>query len=80
MPSKPLPLNREDAARYLRDEFGFRCKPVTLAKYATLGGGPKFRKAGRYPVYDIPDLDEWAKNCFSAHVSSTSELHKDKAA
>jgi hypothetical protein len=68
------PLNREEAARYLRDNYGFRCKTATLAKYATLGGGPKFRKAGRYPTYALEDLNAWAEDRLSDKVSSTSEL------
>lgn len=58
-PSEPL-LTREAASRHLLDRWGISRKPVTLAKLATIGGGPRFRKAGRTPLYDRRDLDAWA--------------------
>ncbi len=78
--SKPRPLSREEASRHLRDTFGIKCKVATLAKLATVGGGPKFRKAGRYPIYSVEDLDAWAEARLSAKVGSTSELGKGRAA
>jgi excisionase family DNA binding protein len=42
----------------------------TLEKMRTAGGGPRFRKHGRYVRYHIDDLDEWSDE----HVkTSTSE-------
>ncbi len=32
----------------------------TLEKMRTLGGGPKYRKHGRYVRYHIDDLDAWS--------------------
>jgi len=32
----------------------------TLEKMRTTGGGPLFRKHGRYVRYHIDDLDEWS--------------------
>ena len=32
----------------------------TLEKMRTVGGGPKYRKHGRYVRYHIHDLDEWS--------------------
>jgi hypothetical protein len=31
-----------------------------MAKLAVVGGGPLSRKAGRFPLYEIADLDTWA--------------------
>ena len=35
---------------------------TTLAKLACVGGGPCFRKAGRWPLYSPADLDAWARD------------------
>ncbi len=32
----------------------------TLEKMRTIGGGPRFRKHGRYVRYHIDDLDGWS--------------------
>ena len=67
-------FNRREASDYLLKRYGLRAKPTTLAKYATIGGGPPFRRAGRFPVYDTDDLDAWAQRRVSPRVSSTCEL------
>ena len=66
--------NRNEASEYLLHHFGIHAMPGTLAKYASLGGGPAFRKAGRFPVYEEADLDAWAVARLSKRVRSTSEL------
>jgi len=46
----------------------------TLEKMRTAGGGPRFRKHGRYVRYHIDDLDTWS----SVHgKNSTSEADED---
>ena len=42
----------------------------TLEKMRTVGGGPRFRKHGRYVRYHIDDLDEWSAERLK---TSTSE-------
>jgi len=76
MQSQPvLPnMRRADAARYIRETHGIPCAPTTLAKYAVLGGGPAFRKAGKFPIYSRDDLDTWAHSRISKPVHSTSAL------
>jgi hypothetical protein len=69
----PLFLRREDAARCLQNKFGLRCAKQTLAKLAVIGGGPKFRLAGRTPLYAPLDLDGWAESKISGPRLSTSE-------
>src|SRR5262245_52904272 len=54
-------LRRSDAAVYITERYGFPCSRQWLAKLAVGGGGPTFRKAGRYPIYDPADLDLWAE-------------------
>ena len=68
---KPL-LRRSQAAQYVVDNFGFPLAAKTLAKMAVTGGGPPFRRAGRFPLYDPIDLDEWAEKKIGPLQSSTS--------
>lgn len=69
-------LRRTQAATYIHDKYGFgTCD--TLAKLACVGGGPKFRKLGRFPVYTIEDLEAWVHSKMSEPVSSTSELNNE---
>ena len=70
-------LRRADAARYIREAYGIPCAPTTLATYAVLGGGPAFRKAGKFPIYSRDDLDAWANRRLGRRVYSTSELIDD---
>ena len=67
-------LRRAEAATYIQTKWGYPCSPRTLAKYAVTGGGPPFRKAGRYPLYHPDDLDGWIAGKLSDPVTSTSEL------
>lgn len=66
-------LRRHQAAAYLQKRYG-AFTVETLAKLASVGGGPKFRRMGRLPLYTQRDLDDWARSRMSPPVSSTSEL------
>jgi hypothetical protein len=66
-------LRREAAAEYIKKKWGLPCSSKTLAKLAVVGGGPVFRKSGRYPIYTFDDLDEWVQSRISKPVRSTSE-------
>ena len=71
-------MRREQAAEYLLGRYkAFTAE--TLAKLASVGGGPTFRKLGRFPVYTRDDLDAWAVSRLSAPVSSTAELRGQRA-
>jgi hypothetical protein len=65
-------MRRADAARYVRENHGIPCAAATLAKLASVGGGPAFRRAGRFPIYARDDLDAWARSRLSERVHSTS--------
>jgi len=65
-------LRRKEAANYVRQKFGMPCSNNWLAKLACEGGGPAFRKAGRFPLYDPADLDAWATARIGPKLSSTS--------
>jgi hypothetical protein len=67
-------LRRIAAAKYIQDRYGLRCSKQTLAKLATIGGGPIFRSAGRTPLYAPKDLDEWALSRIGKPRTSTSVL------
>ena len=72
--SVPHNMRRADAAKYIREAHGIPCAPATLAKYACLGGGPPFRKAGKFPIYARDELDAWALNRLGEPMRSTSEF------
>jgi hypothetical protein len=63
-------MRRADAARYIRETYAIPCVATTLAKYACVGGGPPFRKAGKFPIYSRADLDAWARQRLGMLVRS----------
>ena len=67
-------VRRHKASRYLNDAWGISRTPKTLAKLAVVGGGPAFRKDGRFPLYETDALDAWAREQLSEPVRSTAEL------
>ncbi len=73
------PLRRSEAAIYLLETHGIRRTVGTLAKLAVVGGGPRFRVAGRTPLYTTDDLDAWVDSILSPPVGSTSELRQYRA-
>jgi hypothetical protein len=67
-------LRRTAASEYILEKWGLSYKPTTLAKLATLGGGPRFAHIGRWPVYTLTDLDDWVEARRSPLKASTSDL------
>jgi len=74
IPGDPDVLLRREALAVALQEAGFPTSYATLATLATRGGGPKFRKFGRYPLYRWADALDWTQSRLSPVVSSTSEL------
>jgi len=72
MDVSPLYLRRAGAAQYVRERWGAPCSAKWLAKLAVVGGGPQFRRIGRFPVYSRADLDEWIEAKITAPRRSTS--------
>ncbi len=64
-------INREQAADYLTGQ-GLPVAKGTLQKLATIGGGPAYRRFGKYAVYLTADLDTWAAQKLSSPRHSTS--------
>jgi hypothetical protein len=74
------PLRRAEASEYLRARYGIDHSPQYLAKLAITGGGPRFHKVRRTPIYLISYLDEYAQANTSPPVRSTSELRAIRCA
>ena len=70
-------LRRDKAADFLQANYGFGTVE-TLAKLACIGGGPRFRKLGRFPVYTADDLQAWAMARLSDPVASTAEYAEQR--
>ncbi len=66
-------LNRCEASDYLRDVYGIQLAPATLAKMITTGGGPRYFKANRSPLYPLDELDAWARRRLGPLRSSSSD-------
>jgi hypothetical protein len=66
-------LRRTEAADYVQERWGYPLSPRTLAKLACIGGGPTFRRASRFPLYDKGDLDAWIRAKLTRPVRSTTE-------
>jgi hypothetical protein len=66
-------FRRMASSKYIWDTWGVSYAPSTLAKLAVIGGGPPFRRVGRFPVYSKDDLDDWVRSKLSVPMRSTSE-------
>ncbi|WIJ24987.1 hypothetical protein [Devosia sp. RR2S18] len=66
-------MRRKEAAGYLFETHGVPVAVATLAKMATVGGGPSITYFGRIPLYATEDLDAWAAEKLSRPVRSTAE-------
>lgn len=65
-------LDRNEASAYLAAR-GLRVSRNTLQKWATVGGGPLYRRFGNKAVYLPADLDTWIESKLTAPRASTSE-------
>jgi len=72
-------LRRDQVPAYLAEHHGIPIAKATLAKLATIGGGPPMQYAGRIPLYPVDALDTWAQSRLSATVRSTSEKPRPEA-
>ena len=66
-------LDQDQASRYLEEKRGLTIAPKTLGKLRVTGGGPAYRKFGRKPIYDPPDLYAWVDQKLGPALHSTSE-------
>jgi len=65
-------LRRKAAGEYLKSKYGFG-SDKTLAKLASVGGGPEFRKGFGAALYEPSKLDEWALTKIGEPQTSTSD-------
>ncbi len=65
-------LRRWEAADYLRIAHGIEVAAATLAKWASVGGGPAYQKVNRTPLYPVTELDAWAAEKLGAPIRNTS--------
>ncbi len=72
-------LRRAEAVTYLFETHGIQRAVGTFAKLAVVGGGPRFRVAGRTPLYETDDLDAWVDSILSPLVSNTSEIARTQS-
>jgi hypothetical protein len=72
-------LSRREAAQFLADN-GYPVAATTLAKYASIGGGPIFESFGRKPLYRSDDLLAWARGKSTGPRRSTSDTGARPAA
>jgi hypothetical protein len=66
-------LRRSEVPAYLAEKHGIPIAVATLNKLASIGGGPLMTYAGRIPLYDVENLDAWAKARLSQPVRSTAD-------
>lgn len=64
-------LSRREAAEFING-MGLRISPATLAKYASIGGGPEMRTFGRRVFYEPSRLLDWVASRLSRGRASTS--------
>jgi hypothetical protein len=65
-------LRRWEAADYLKLVHGIEVAPATLAKWASVGGGPAYQRVNRTPLYPTAELDSWAAAKLGESVRNTS--------
>ena len=66
-------LRRWEASEYLLVVHGIQVATATLAKYASVGGGPAYHKSVRTPLYPREELDRWAAERLGNLVRSSSD-------
>lgn len=66
-------LHRQEVPDYMMERHGIKISASTLAKLATIGGGPAFSKPCGRPLYALSDLDQWALERIGTPRRSTSE-------
>lgn len=72
-------LRRSEASEYINKAWGLSYKANTLAKLATIGGGPPYELFGRWPVYLEAELDKWVEDRLSDLQSSTSDKKRGRS-
>ena len=70
----PTKLHRRpEASAHLKNKWNVDRSPATLAKLASTGGGPEFRRLNRAVFYEESALDAWVRSHMSPPLASTSD-------
>jgi hypothetical protein len=67
-------LNRTEASAYLWDRHRLKCARVSLARLASIGGGPRFQRVGPFVFYTPAELDRWAEAKTTPLLTKTSDI------
>jgi hypothetical protein len=73
IPDDPEALLTRAMAAEALSAAGYPVRQATLATKASRGGGPRFRRFGKKPLYRWGDALEWAQSLLSPPMSNTSE-------
>jgi hypothetical protein len=76
MASDPDILLTRRAVAAALTEAGYPTSAATLATKASRGGGPRFRRYGRRPLYRWIDAVSWAEARLGPTITCTSELDR----
>jgi hypothetical protein len=67
-------LTPPETCAFLREQFGIKRTPGTLAKQRVTGGNtPPYRKLSRNVYYSVTDLRDWATSALSTRHRTTSD-------
>jgi hypothetical protein len=72
-------LRRAEASKYLSEVWSLSFAPGTLSNLAIHGGGPPFKRRGRFPLYSTKALDEWAEDQLGPLMKTTQRKAEDEA-
>ena len=72
----PRMLSRVDAAAFLRSELNLPIRPQTLARLASEGNGPPFRRAFGRVFYPQRELLAWGRSKFSPLVTLAADARR----
>ncbi len=67
---------RSAVPEYYEKKFGVTFAASTLAKLATLGTGPAYRRIGRRVFYEDAELDRWLMERISDPVQCSWETEE----
>ena len=67
-------LRREQLPDFLENHYGVRFSRKTLAKMASLGTGPAYRRIGRTVIYSAADVENWVKARSTGRGTKASAL------
>jgi hypothetical protein len=73
IPVDPETLLGRAAAAEALTAAGYPVASASLATLACRGGGPRFQRFGRVPLYRWGDLLDWARSRLSPPMRTTSE-------